>query len=67
MFFPWSKSHGLFNAAEALKTLVEVDPELHGIIEDEKRRQWCAGHWRAGRRGVRQAAAGPPGAGGGVA
>ena len=26
---------------EAHMPLVEADPELHGIIEDEKRRQWC--------------------------
>lgn len=27
---------------EALKTLKEVDPDVYGIIEDEKRRQWYA-------------------------
>lgn len=27
---------------EALKSLAEVDPEVAAIIEDEKRRQWCA-------------------------
>lgn len=27
---------------EALKSLAEVDPEVTAIIEDEKRRQWCA-------------------------
>lgn len=25
---------------EALGTLEQVDPELHAIIQDEKRRQW---------------------------
>lgn len=25
---------------EALKTLKEADPEVYGIIEDEKARQW---------------------------
>ena len=27
---------------EALKSLQEADPEVYGIIEDEKKRQWCA-------------------------
>ena len=27
---------------EALKSLKEADPEVYGIIEDEKKRQWCA-------------------------
>lgn len=26
---------------EALKTLKDADPEVFGIIEDEKARQWC--------------------------
>ena len=27
---------------EAMKTLTDADPEMAAIIEDEKRRQWCA-------------------------
>lgn len=26
---------------EALQSLREADPEVFGIIEDEKERQWC--------------------------
>jgi hypothetical protein len=27
---------------DGLSSLAEADPEVYGIIEDEKRRQWCA-------------------------
>lgn len=26
---------------EALRSLKEADPEIYGIIQDEKARQWC--------------------------
>ena len=35
---------------EALKTLADADPEVAAIIEDEKRRQWCAQAAAGGRR-----------------
>jgi hypothetical protein len=38
---------------ESLTQLQEADPEVYGIIEDEKDRQWCgpeAPDWRRPRR-----------------
>ena len=35
-----SQMQGIF--PEALQSLQEADPEVHGIIQDEKKRQWCA-------------------------
>ena len=35
---------------EALKPLAEYDPEVYGILEDEKKRQWCVGWGGGGRR-----------------
>lgn len=48
---------------EALKSLKEADPELHSIVEDEKRRQWCVGRSPAGLPRIcgRQKAGGAPG------
>ena len=34
-----SSMQGVF--PEALQSLREADPEVHGIIQDEKKRQWC--------------------------
>lgn len=53
---------GIRTFPEALKTLAEVDPELHSIIEDEKRRQWYA---RGAGAQLRQLLENSCGAGGG--
>ena len=37
---------------EARKTLLEADPEVAGLVEEEKRRQWCASLSRVCTSGV---------------